>query len=227
MVSNSAPGSVRREGKVTQPQALNSRTPVTHIYFIRHAAVENPHHITYGALPGFHIGLRGQKRSARVGKMLKTEGITRIYASPLERTRETAEAIRAELGENIPIQIDSDLTEDGSAIYWQGLPQALLPIRYPHYYLAWLTYPERIRFAESAIHVAARIDRAIERILARHPGESVLVVCHGGPIKAWVTWRQHLSWRRLHLNRVRNAEGYLIEAEKGEILSIKSFQPLS
>lgn len=46
-----------------------------------------------GWTPGVHLNEDGQKQAEALGARLSTEKLTAIYASPLERTMETAEAI--------------------------------------------------------------------------------------------------------------------------------------
>ncbi len=68
--------------------------PATTIHFVRHGKVENPGHLLYERLPGFHlsdVGVRMAQATAHyiaVSPQLNT--VSAVYSSPLERTRETA-----------------------------------------------------------------------------------------------------------------------------------------
>ena len=71
--------------------------PATTIHFVRHGEVDNPNHVLYERLPGFHLSARGVRMAQATAKYIATvpqmRGITAIYSSPLERTRETAREI--------------------------------------------------------------------------------------------------------------------------------------
>ena len=77
--------------------------PATTIHFVRHGKVENPGHLLYERLPGFHlseVGVRMAQATAHyiaVNPRLNT--VSAIYSSPLERTRETAGEILTALNE--------------------------------------------------------------------------------------------------------------------------------
>ena len=77
--------------------------PATTIHFVRHGKVENPGHLLYERLPGFHlseVGVRMAQATAHyiaVSPQLNT--VSAIYSSPLERTRETAGEILTALNE--------------------------------------------------------------------------------------------------------------------------------
>lgn len=71
--------------------------PATTIHFVRHGEVDNPNHVLYERLSGFHLSARGVRMAQATAKYIATvpqmRGITAIYSSPLERTRETAREI--------------------------------------------------------------------------------------------------------------------------------------
>ncbi|HYO35414.1 MAG TPA: histidine phosphatase family protein, partial [Geodermatophilus sp.] len=104
-----------------------------------------------------------------------------IVASPLRRTRETAEVVGAVLG--LPVQYDDDLVElDFGDL--EGLTAEEAKQRHP---LAARRFAEDITVAapggESVTDVSDRVARARARILRGHAGKTVLVVSHVTPIK--------------------------------------------
>ena len=68
---------------------------MTQILLIRHAVND---FVKTGKLagwtPGVHLNEEGQAQAVALGKRLADTPIDYLYASPLERTMETAEAIR-------------------------------------------------------------------------------------------------------------------------------------
>lgn len=90
----------------------------TTIHFVRHGKVENPEHLLYERLPGFHLselGVRMAQATAHyiaISPQLNT--VSAVYSSPLERTRETAgeileslNAVRGLRGEK-PLELVTD-----------------------------------------------------------------------------------------------------------------------
>jgi broad specificity phosphatase PhoE len=135
--------------------------------------------------------------------------------TPLTRTRRTAEAIfaagypRAELGEE-PRLIEQSLGE------WQGLPHAELPARLtmPTHAFWPLGGRERPPGGESMEDVIARAGAALDELAATHDGEDVVIVSHGGTIRAAVAHALrigadhalHLSVQNLSLTRLEWSE---------------------
>jgi probable phosphoglycerate mutase len=106
-----------------------------------------------------------------------------VYASPLERTRETAAPIAAALGLRVRIArglIECDFGE------WTGAELKNL-MKLPE----WTTvqrYPSGFRFpgGESFTGMQARMVQAMADLRSRHAGETVVAVSHADPIKAVV-----------------------------------------
>jgi probable phosphoglycerate mutase len=106
-----------------------------------------------------------------------------VYASPLERTRETAAPIAAAVG--CDVEIDDDLIELDVGD-WTGVALAEAA-RKPE----WKTiqrYPSGFTFpgGESFVAMQARMIGVLDTLRARHPGETVVVVSHADPIRAVV-----------------------------------------
>lgn len=105
-----------------------------------------------------------------------------IIASPLNRTRQTAEAISRATG--LPINFDETWIECSFGI-WDGLSIEEVKERYPADYQAWVSATE---FAppegESYEEVSIRIDAAMKAIVSAYPGQRVAVVTHNGTIKS-------------------------------------------
>lgn len=76
------------------------------LYLVRHATPDwNRTDIRYDIPPGPPLTAQGETEAQQVGDFLKTQNITHVYASPLERTTRTAQIIAATLGleaENAP-----------------------------------------------------------------------------------------------------------------------------
>ena len=90
----------------------------TTIHFVRHGEVHNPGHVLYERLPGFHLSERGCRMAEATGRYIaaspQMNTAAAVYSSPLDRTRETAQAIlsalnetRATRGES-PLELNTD-----------------------------------------------------------------------------------------------------------------------
>ena len=68
----------------------------TTIHFVRHGKVYNPDHLLYERLPDFHLSDLGRRMAQATAAYLanspQTNTISAVYSSPLDRTRETADA---------------------------------------------------------------------------------------------------------------------------------------
>lgn len=109
--------------------------------------------------------------------------ITAVYASPLERTRETATPIAAALG--LDVQVDEGLIELDMG-EWTGLElKAAMKKK------EWATiqrYPSGFTFpgGESFVAMQSRMVATLDRLRAAHRGETIVAVSHADPIRAMV-----------------------------------------
>ncbi|PVZ09052.1 histidine phosphatase family protein [Actinomycetospora cinnamomea] len=107
--------------------------------------------------------------------------IRAVVSSPLLRARQTAEPVAGVLG--LGIGVDERLTETDFGT-WEGLTFAEAAQQDPEVHRAWLgdssVSPPQ---GESFDVVAGRVDTALDDLLRRHPGQTVVVVSHVTPIK--------------------------------------------
>jgi ribonuclease H / adenosylcobalamin/alpha-ribazole phosphatase len=107
-----------------------------------------------------------------------------VVMSPLRRSRETAAVVAAAL--SLDVEEDADLREADFGA-WDGLTYLEVEERFPRELAAWLVSASVAPpGGESFDAVARRVRAARDRIVARHPGRTVLVVSHVTPIKLLV-----------------------------------------
>jgi broad specificity phosphatase PhoE/ribonuclease HI len=105
-----------------------------------------------------------------------------LVASPLQRTRQTAEAIARATG--LEINFDKDWYELSFGD-WDGKSIEEVRAESPDDYQAWLNSSSyRPGGGESYDEAAIRIDLALEKLVAQYPGKKVVVVTHNGVIKS-------------------------------------------
>jgi probable phosphoglycerate mutase len=102
-----------------------------------------------------------------------------VYSSDLDRAWKTALAIGGRQG--LEVRRAPGLRERHYGVL-QGLTTAEVAVRYPTAYAHYLSRDPDHNFktGESLVDFAARIVAAIETLVAEHPGETLLLVSHGG-----------------------------------------------
>lgn len=186
---------------------------ITGFWIIRHAIVEeNARAILYGTLdvelcPTSLVEQAPMYRAlaARLPK------IAQWVVTPLSRTHRTAEAIFAAGYPRRPLNVEPRLIEQGLG-EWQGLVHADLPARLtrPAHAFWPLSGLERPPGGESMADVIVRAGSAMERLSTIYHGQDVVVVSHGGAIRAAVAHALgigadnalHLAVQNLSLTRL-------------------------
>jgi probable phosphoglycerate mutase len=131
----------------------------------------------------------GRRQADALGERLAAEEIDAVYSSTLIRARDTGRAIAEH--HDLPVAEVEDL---GEIHLWRDLPQEMGLIdavgedelrrilREGNSTRRWDAYPH----AEPRDEFRSRIVAALDRIIADHVGERVVVACHGGVINGYV-----------------------------------------
>ncbi|MEU4113808.1 bifunctional RNase H/acid phosphatase [Kitasatospora sp. NPDC028055] len=129
---------------------------------------------------------KGRWQAERAAEALAARGsIQAVVASPMRRTRQTAEIVAARLG--LEVRYEEGLREVDFGD-WEGLTFAEVQERYPDDLSAWLgsAKAKPTGSTESFATLTHRAGVARDKILARYAGKTVLVVSHVSPIKTLV-----------------------------------------
>jgi broad specificity phosphatase PhoE/ribonuclease HI len=138
-----------------------------------------------GSNPGLSDEGRAQVRATADWLAPLAEGVDVLVASPVRRTRESAEIIGDRLDK--PVEVEDGLAEMEFGA-WDGLTFAEIQARYPDDLDAWLgSLDQPAGGAESFRVVEKRVLAALDRLLDEHAGRTVLAVSHVTPIKMLVT----------------------------------------
>ena len=151
----------------------------TIVHMLRHGEVENPDHIMYGRLPGWHLSAAGRGMAERVAKKISDRDITYLVASPLERAQETAAPLAEALG--LEIHTDERLIEAGNK--FEGKPFGPGDRAWAHP-SAWplLRNPMRPSWGEPYVKIAARMLSAAWAARDAALGHEAVCVSHQLPI---------------------------------------------
>ena len=143
----------------------------------------------------------GQKQAAALAAFLpaRLPQVDIIYASTMQRARETAEAVARAYA--LPIQFDDRLRELGNnQIDHTAFTRETLPNQYVDFWASARPFAPSMRdceTVESWMHFRTRVGIFVEDLTARHRGQTIITVCHGGVIEATF---QHLfnvgPWQR-------------------------------
>jgi len=162
----------------------SARPRPTVVLLVRHGQTPTTGKLLPGRAPGLHLSETGRAQAAAVGARLAAmPKVEAVYASPLERTRETAGAIAKALG--LKVKLDKGLLEADIGD-WTG--QELKVVRRTPEWKIVHSYPSGFRFpgGESFVEMQARTVSALERLRLAHPGQTIVAVSHADTIKAAV-----------------------------------------
>ena len=156
----------------------------TLILLVRHGQTPTTGKVLPGRAAGLHLAEAGVSQAHAVAERIaELPRVDAIYASPLERARETAAPIAKVLKQRVKINkglLECDFGD------WTGEELGKL-MKLPE----WNTVqraPSTFRFpnGESFTEMQTRMVSALDSIRAAHPGQVVVCVSHADPIKAAV-----------------------------------------
>ena len=159
---------------------------MTRLYFIRHGrSIWNAERRIQGRSdpPLDEMGREQARKLAE--RMRGGETLAALYASPLQRARETAEIVGEALG--LEVIADDRLREydvgDLAGLTWSQIEE-----RFPGVARRWSEADESLELPGAEPHAQFRVQMVavVEEIVARHAEESVGVVSHGGAIGAYL-----------------------------------------
>jgi probable phosphoglycerate mutase len=132
---------------------------------------------------GIDLTDEGRGQAERTAERLASAPITTVYASPIERTMQTAQAIAARHGLDV-----TPLEGVIEAEYGEWTDQPLHELAKTDEWKVVQRAPSRARFpgGESLYEMQARMVTALDDLVARHRHETVVVVSHADPIKSAV-----------------------------------------
>lgn len=161
-----------------------------HLYLIRHGQ-SHMNVKEWVAVHGYNnAGLteRGQRQAAALGRWLPTflPHIDVLYASTMLRVRETVAHVAEAYG--CDITFDDRLREIGSSrsdhTPWED---DQLPTKWADYWFSERPFSPVtpiVEGAETMMHFRTRVGIFLEDMIARHKGQIVVAVCHGGVVEA-------------------------------------------
>ncbi|MGH8973706.1 MAG: MSMEG_4193 family putative phosphomutase [Acidimicrobiia bacterium] len=171
-----------------KPAPSGTRTPdpappATKVVLVRHAVTAETGPVLSGRRSGIDLSEAGRAQADGAAQRLAGLPVTAVYSSPLERCRQTAEAIAAAHGLTV-----TDHPGLAEADYGEWTGQKIEDLRQSDLWKLVQVTPSAVRFpaGESVREMQTRIITAVEEVVAAHPGGLVVAVSHADPIKAAV-----------------------------------------
>jgi probable phosphoglycerate mutase len=157
----------------------------TRLYLVRHAQSQGNtgEDLTSGDADLTEVG---REQARRLGERLKTQRIDRVYASPLRRTQQTAQAIADASGLEVMPKADLREVQLGQADF----DIRLLPDKEREKVArlimsegTWDAFPG----SEGSEIARKRVRDVIHEIVDTHPGERIVAVAHAAFIQTFVS----------------------------------------
>ncbi|RWZ50993.1 histidine phosphatase family protein [Labedella phragmitis] len=148
------------------------------IHLVRHGEVHNPSRVLYGRLPGFRLSTLGERMAAAAALALQDEHapVSRIIASPLQRTQESAAPVAKRFG--LEVELDERLIEPANHFEGRVMARA---VRDPRNWFA-LRNPRIPTWGEPYVSISARMLAAVRDAWDSTPEGDVVIVSHQLPI---------------------------------------------
>jgi len=124
---------------------------------------------------------RGRRQAAELAERLANLELDAVYSSDLLRAVETAEPVAKRLG--LPLQTLPELREVDVGT-WAGLTRDEVAERFPDGFRLWSEWQTGWEDGETYDQMGERVVGAVLRLAGVHEGARILVVSHGGAIRA-------------------------------------------
>ena len=154
----------------------------TRLYLIRHGSTQLTAEDRFSGSENVFLSDEGHSQAERLAVRLADDDIAAVYASPLDRTMDTAKMIA---GPHKLAVIPQDGLREISHGHWEGMSRKDVEAQFPEEYSTWESDP--FSFApqggESGISVLARALPVVREIVVSHEGKNIVVVSHKATIR--------------------------------------------
>jgi probable phosphomutase (TIGR03848 family) len=152
------------------------------VFLVRHGQTPTTGKVLPGQAPGLHLSDKGRAQAEAAAERLAelSPAPSALYASPMERARETAAPIARALG--LRVRTHRGLL-DSAVGDWEG--ESLRVLAKKREWGSLQSWPTGFRFprGESFAELQARVLDAVLSLAAEHQGERIVCVSHADPIQ--------------------------------------------
>jgi 2,3-bisphosphoglycerate-dependent phosphoglycerate mutase len=152
---------------------------MTELILLRHGETDWNRELRFQGHVDVGLNAIGLEQARRLAGRLAGERADRIYASDLTRAQQTAQPVARQLGMD---SITDRALREQSFGEVDGMRVQDIQQQHPEVWAAWLLFHEDYAMpgGESTRQFHARVMDAVNRLVAAHRGETLVVVTHGG-----------------------------------------------
>jgi broad specificity phosphatase PhoE len=164
------------------------------IILVRHAAHDNVGGFLAGRAPGVALGEAGRAQARRLAQRMARERVDIIQSSPVQRARETAQAIADVAGREVEIARELEETDFGA---WAG--RSFEELNHDEHWRRWnaARSVNATPAGETMLGVQQRVYAHILVMAQGNPQAHIVMVSHADPIRAALAVVLGLSLDRL------------------------------
>jgi broad specificity phosphatase PhoE len=188
---------------------------VTQVLVVRHGETDWNREGRWQGQGGPGLNDTGRAQAARIAERLARVRIDALYTSDLARAEETARIIGRAVGERPRQQKGLREVDNGD---WRGLTRAQVRRRDPAGYRRWLRGEPGWHGGETYDQMHARVIATLERLAAKHPRGRIVLVSHGGAVRAIVAHAVGLPHHdRVHIDGAANCSLTTVATVRGAL----------
>jgi len=154
----------------------------TRVLLVRHGATVLSAEDRFAGATNVELSDEGRRQVEALARRLAGQPIAAFYASPLDRTMETARLVAGPHGK--VVEPEAGFLEINHGV-WEGLTRLEAETGFGDMYVKWEADPYNFapEGGETGLAVAARAMPALLRAVAAHQGEIICVVSHKATIR--------------------------------------------
>ena len=193
---------------------------MTRLLLIRHGETQWNREEVFRGRADVALSEQGRRQAEALAASAPVGEIAAVYASPLSRARETAEALARAARRKVVILDD---LVDMSYGEWEGKPLAVVQRQYPQLFSVWAKTPHLFRppGGETLDEVRERAFPALRELIAAHSSETIALVTHRVVTKVLLCAMMGLDNSAFWLVRQDTACLNVVEAEGGRFVVVR------
>lgn len=152
---------------------------VTRVFVVRHGQTAWNAQSRIQGHTDIGLDATGASQARALGEALAASGLQALYASDMARAVQTAQPVAERTG--LPIQAEPGLRERAFGVF-EGMTHADVALHWPDLARRWRRRDPDFRpeGGEALADFYARSVACAVRLAARHPGQTIALVTHGG-----------------------------------------------